>query len=212
MKPLKRLLVAGLATHPSLRRKLSTCDCTPWWFPNASGFSSDDQKRGSLFFLSVVRNSLTSADGSEVLKLVNQVIEQRSDLLEVQLCEVIDMGGNFLQSFARTLEGVLEMRVSPGTTIACLAFTRFVMEELSTAGHPPSIRLRLAQIAAQVLVSHACFETIKTIETVETIETIEAIETVETSPFTRTRTNPWTILLGIPVVVAGLGILVFQLT
>ena len=62
MKPLKRLLVAGLATHPSLRRKLSTCDCTPWWFPNASGFSSDDQKRGSLFFLSVVRNSLTSAD------------------------------------------------------------------------------------------------------------------------------------------------------
>ena len=135
MKPLKRLLVAGLATHPSLRRKLSTCNCTPWWFPNASGFSSDDQKRGSLFFLSVVRNSLTSADGSEVLKLVNQVIEQRSDLLEVQLCEVIDMGGNFLQSFARTLEGVLEMRVSPGTTIACLAFTRFVMEELSTAGH-----------------------------------------------------------------------------
>ena len=86
------------------------------------------------------------------------------------------------------------------------------MEKLSTAGHPPSIRLRLAQIAAQVLVSHGCFETIKTIETVETIETIEAVETVETSPFTQTRTNPWIILLGIPVVVAGFGILVFQLT
>ena len=212
MNLFQTLTLAGFPPGPSLRQKLSMCDCTPWWFPNASGLSSDDQKRGSLFFLSVVRNSSTSADGSQVLKLVNRVIDEKSNLLDEQLCEVIDMGGNFLQSFARTLESVLEMRVSPGRTIACLAFTRIVMEKLSTAGHPPSIRLRLAQIAAQVLVSHGCFETIKTIETVETIETIEAIETVKTSPFTRTRTNPWIILLGIPVVAAGLGILVFQLT
>ena len=50
--------------------------------------------------------------------------------------------------------------VTTGRTIVCLAFTRFVMEKLSTADHPSSTRLRLAQIAAEVLVSHRCPGTI----------------------------------------------------
>ena len=58
--------------------------------------------------------------------------------------------------------------VTTGRTIICLAFTRFVMEKLSTAGHPSSTRLCLAQVAAEVLVSHRCFETIdRCFETVD---------------------------------------------
>ena len=102
MKPLKLLLVAGFPTHPSLRQRLAKCDCTPWSLPNSSGFASGDYKRATIFLLSVLRNSSTPADVSNIAQLVDRVIEEKSDRFYLQLCEVIDIGGNFLESFAFT--------------------------------------------------------------------------------------------------------------